>query len=110
MLVTTILILSAVSGSWSRSVPSSPPSYNPRELWDMLKTVAPEPDRPTAYPRIQPISEEYGASPSALYLMESFRLIGLNQLTADSISAFSAYMYEGLFTSFSQTTNEQTNS
>ncbi|KAI6661230.1 hypothetical protein LOD99_10100 [Oopsacas minuta] len=95
--VSVIFIIQVITVCWSRSIPDAtqPPTFNPRDLWDMLNTVEDE-ERTKEYSRFEPVSQRFGTSPSSLYLMEFYRLIGEDQLIDSTISTFSASTFEDI--------------
>ena len=96
----TVIVLQIVSLCWCRSVPpegangSQRATMSPRQLWDRLNTVDSD-EKSLEYSRVEPVSRDFGSSPSSLYLLEAYREIQNSETTASSITAFSASVFEG---------------
>ena len=101
--ILSIIFLQFISICWGRSVPTEGTqgdnrgTMSPRQLWERLNTVDNEDTNSVEYSRAEPVSREFGTSPSSLYLMEVYRQIEDNEMTSSLITAFSASMFEGKY-------------
>ena len=103
LLINIVIILQIVSACWCRYVPpagtdgTDRATLSPRQLWERLKTVDSEDTPAVEYSRVEPVSTEFGTSPSSLYLMEAYRQIEDSEAAPSVLTAFSASMFEGQF-------------